>query len=263
MIAVISLAAACLAFSVSAILPARYSSEISLLVIQKQSPDKVDAFSAAKSAEYLSDILSKSVYTDMFYADVMSAPQKPENQFSADHETRKQEWAKEIQTKQVNNTGIIKVTVLDKSKAEAQKLAEAIAWNFSTNGQKYHGAGNQVEIKLIDGPITSQYPTSPNIFLNAVLGFIAGFIGSIALAYFFPEANLEVKKLGNKKQESTRIEFWNEAVDNRKNDYSEIEMPSQNTQELEDIQNMPDKQNVYSEEPSADKVKERLNSLLG
>jgi capsular polysaccharide biosynthesis protein len=257
---VVSLAVSCLVFSVSAILPARYSSQISLLVIQKQPADKIDAFSAAKSAEYLSDILSKAVYTDMFFADVMSAPQKPTNQFSSNHEDRKKEWSKEVKTKTINNTGIIEITVLDQSRTEAEKLAQAIAWSFSSNGQKYHGAEDRVEIKLIDGPITSQYPTSPNIFVNAVLGFIAGLIGSVSFIYFFPESFSTVNKKKIKRSGNRRVEFYAQNGDNEIREYPEMESSDQKIQNFQDIKEM---NYMYDAEPSKDHVKERLNSLLG
>ncbi|MDZ7612155.1 MAG: hypothetical protein U5L10_05310 [Candidatus Moranbacteria bacterium] len=172
-------------FSVSAFIPPRHSSQVRMIIIQKHASEDVDAFSAAKSAEYLSDIVSKVVFTESFLKDVMDAPFEVEKNFPQDPEKKMEAWEREVEVDKVNNTGILKITVLDRSKEEARKIAESVAWSLNTRGSKYHGGGDSVEIKTIDGPITSQEPAQPNLLLNTVLGFLVGLIGSIAAVYYF------------------------------------------------------------------------------
>ncbi|MFZ5982446.1 MAG: YveK family protein [Patescibacteria group bacterium] len=179
-----ALALASLTFAISAFITPKYQSDMSVLVIQKQPVDKIDAFSAAKSAEYLSDIFLKVIYTDSFIDEVFKSPMEISTKLSSDHEEKKKEWEKMVKSKKVNNTGIVKVTVYNSSRKEAERIAQAIGWNLSTNGGKYHGGGDKVVINTIDGPITSDSPTSPNIWLNALLGFIVGIIGSCGTVYF-------------------------------------------------------------------------------
>jgi capsular polysaccharide biosynthesis protein len=181
----ISFVVAAIVFAVSTIVPPKYRSDMSVLVIQKQPEDKVDAFSAAKSAEYLSDIFSKIIYTDPFIDDVLKSPVGVKNKYSTNKEDRKKEWDKEVSAKKVNNTGIIEISVFNPSKKEAEKLAEAISSNLSANNQKYHGGGEKVVITVIDGPITTQNPATPNIPLNSLVGFIVGLLGAIGYLYFF------------------------------------------------------------------------------
>jgi capsular polysaccharide biosynthesis protein len=168
-------------FDISLFLPTKYESEVSVIVIQKQTSDDVDAFSATKSAEYLSGILSKAIYTDVFLSDVLQSSFDIQKTFSIDDEDKKKEWEKTVKTKRINNTGIINVIVSDKSKAEAEKIAKAIAWNLSENGKNYHGGGDRVEIKLIDGPITPQ----------ALLGALA----AIVIVWIFPESRIVKKNI--------------------------------------------------------------------
>lgn len=184
-IALVAVLVASLVFAISTLMEPRYRSDMSVLVIQKQSEDKVDAYSAAKSAEYLSDIFSKIIYTDSFIDDVLRSPENIQSQFSSNKEERKKEWKREVQTKKVNNTGIIEISVFDPSRKEAEKIAQVISSNLSANNQKYHGGGEKVIVAVIDGPITTEFPTSPNVFLNALAGFILGIAGSIGYLYFF------------------------------------------------------------------------------
>ena len=175
-------------FAVSAFLTPEYESDMSILVIQKQPEDKVDAFSAAKSAEYLSDIFSKVIYSDSFIDDVIQSPLNIQREFSADKETRKKEWEKDVKVKKINNTGILEIGVFDVSRKEAEKIVQAIAWNLSTNNGKYHGGGQKIVVNAIDGPITSQNQARPNVLLNSLLAFLVGVIGSLGFFYFMEES---------------------------------------------------------------------------
>jgi capsular polysaccharide biosynthesis protein len=181
-------------FAVAAMLPAKYQSDASLIVIQKQSSDKVDAFSATKSAEYLSNILTRVIYTNDFFKDVMESPYEIQNTFPHDPEELKIAWEKQIDTRKVNNTGIIKITVYDTNREQAEAIAQGISWNLSENGQKYHGGGEMVEVKLIDGPITSSRQTQPNVLGLTLIGSIVGFIGSLSTVYFFPYVLVRKKR---------------------------------------------------------------------
>jgi capsular polysaccharide biosynthesis protein len=183
-------------FAISTVFTPEYRSDISMLVIQKQPEDKVDAFSAAKSADYLSDIFSKVIYTDSFVDDVFKSPMGIERQLPNDREDRKKEWERIVKAKKINNTGIIEVSVYDKSQKEAEKIAQAIAWNLSTNSSKYHGGGDKVTISIIDGPITSVRPDRPNILVNTIFGILIGFLGSLSYLYYFRnQKERELEKL--------------------------------------------------------------------
>lgn len=187
----VTLMVTALAFIVTALIPARYRSDLSVLVIQKQSSTKVDAFSAAKSAEFLSDILAKVIETDAFLEDVKSSPYETKD-FPVNPEERRKEWDKAVEVKTINNTGIIKVAVLDRSRQEAESIAQAISWALSVRGHKYHGGGTRVIIRALEGPITSSQPAVPNLWLNTLIGFVVGLLGSVGLILFFQDLNFKL-----------------------------------------------------------------------
>jgi len=173
-------------FIISAFIEPKFETMMSVIVIQKQPEDKVDAFSAAKSAEYLSDIFTKAIYTDSFIDDVVASPVGIKNQYSSNKEDRKKEWSRKVKTRKINNTGIIEITVYDTFGKESQKIAQAIAWNLSTNNSKYHGGGEKIEVNLVDGPTLSKNPV-PNIWLNSLFGFFVAIFGSFGYIYFKKE----------------------------------------------------------------------------
>lgn len=170
---------ALVAFIIAAMLPAKYQSDISMIVIQKQSTEKVDAFSATKSAEFLSNVFTKVVFTTSFFNAVQDAPFDVEREFSRDPEKRQKEWNKMIKVKKVNNTSIINISVLNESRKTAEETAKAIAYIYKTNSEEYHGGGEQVEVRLIDGPNTPLKPTVPHIGLSTGIGALVGLLGAV------------------------------------------------------------------------------------
>lgn len=179
-------------FSITAFIPPKYTSEVSLMVIQKQPSYDVDAFAAAKSAEYLSDVFSKVIYSETFLNDVLEAPYEINTNFSSLPEERKEEWKDMIDIKKINNTGILNVIVYSRYQEEAENIAKAVVWSYEIRGQKYHGGGDRVKIELIDGPITSERPAEPNLLLNTFLGLVVGLVGAMSLAYFVDDFDLKI-----------------------------------------------------------------------
>jgi capsular polysaccharide biosynthesis protein len=178
---------ALIAFIISALLPAKYQSDISMIVVQKQSSEKVDAFSATKSAEFLSNIFAQVIYTTSFFNAVQNAPFDAKRDFSLDPEERKREWKDLIDVKKVNNTGILNISVYEKSRTTTEETAKAIAYILTTNSEEYHGGGERVDVRLINGPNTPLRPTVPRIGQNTAIGAFIGLVLAIVFIYFFPD----------------------------------------------------------------------------
>ena len=211
-ILLVTLLLASLTFAVSAIIPPKYESTISVLIIQKQSAEKVDAFSATKSAEYLSQIFSRVLYANRFFREILQSPYQVTNNFPQDPEEWKRAWQKTVKIRKINNTGILKISVLARNRQQAEKLARAIAWNLSQHGQEYHGGGDRVEIKLIDGPITPQDPAWPKIWLNVLLAVLLGLGISGTIIYFFPEKKILTSR---RRKYSNYLEFNAKSIERK------------------------------------------------
>ena len=182
---------ALIAFIISAILPAKYQSDIQMIVVQKQADDKVDAFSATKSAEFLSNIFAQAIYTTSFFNAVQDAPFEVRRDFSHDPEQREKEWNKFINVKKVNNTGILKISIYDESRKTVEETANAVAYVLTTNSEEYHGGADRVEVRLIDGPNTPLRPTVPRVLPNTIGGALFGILIAIVIMVFFPHIRFE------------------------------------------------------------------------
>jgi len=185
-------AGAC-AFFVSTLIGPKYESNITILIVQKDA----NASSASQSVEYLSEVFSQVVHTELFFDDVLESRYDIEDSFEGDPTKRKQQWKREVVVKKISNAGILKISVQNSSRSQAHLIAQAIAENFANNSEKYHGSSDAVIVKLIDGPITSTKPVAPNIPLNTGFGLLVGLLGSIVVVSFFD--SFDLKMIGKQK----------------------------------------------------------------
>jgi len=176
------------AFFVSTLIAPRYLSSITILIVQKDAT----ASAASQSVEYLSEVFSQVVHTELFFDDVLNSEYDIEDSFEGKASQRKQQWKKDVEVEKVSNAGILKIIVKNKSRAQAHLIAQAIAENFATNSEKYHGSSDSIIVKLIDGPITTSKPAIPNIPLNTGFGLLVGFLGSVIIVTFFESFDLKV-----------------------------------------------------------------------
>lgn len=160
----------------------KYSSTVKLLVIQRQG-SRLDAYSAARSAETIASVLSRMIYTTSFFDQVSNSQFKLENTFSSDQNKRKKEWEQMVAVNS-STDGALEIDVFHPNRELAEGYALAIAYVLVNSGQEYHGGDNQVEIKMVDEPNTSQLPASPNVMQNSALGIVSGLILSISVILF-------------------------------------------------------------------------------
>lgn len=165
------------AFGVTLLFFRRYESKMEMLVIQKQNSWKIDdAYSAAKSAESISTMMVHIMGTTSFFDRVMASGYSlDQSLLDYDLQDRKDMWQKMIDIKTIKNSGIIKFSVFHKDKNQSEQFANAIAKTLMDKSDQYHGGGDRVEIKNIDGPIASYYLASPLMAVNILLGIVIGF----------------------------------------------------------------------------------------
>lgn len=175
--------------------PLKYNSKSSLLVVQ-DFPQGTDQFSISKSNEYVSNILAKVVTSNLFYSDVLNAGFNiDKNYFSRNNNINSEmdKWKKTIQAKAIGDTGIIDINIYHPDKQQLNQIALAVNFVLQSKHGKYHGLGSSLVIKIIDKPIISIWPTSPNIILNLLLAIVVGLIISLYYIYLFQEESFNLR----------------------------------------------------------------------
>lgn len=179
----LSLFGAVLAFDISVIQTPLYKATSKILVIQKQTQGQ-DIYSISKSAQYLTRVLKESVYSDSFFNQVISSTDKiSRDDFPQDDKERRKAWRKSIKISITQDLGVMEIAVYSKSTDKIKDVNQAIANNLVANHQYYHGAGNNVEVKILDEPFVNEKPDTPILWLNTIIGVLLGLAVSLFIIF--------------------------------------------------------------------------------
>ena len=180
-----------LALILSLIKPFKYGASSQALVIQNSGNS--DPYAISKSAEYLSNILAKIIYSNSFFNSVLDSGYFiDKNYFGSTVRQQMKTWNKTVSAKAINDSGIISLNIYHTDRAQAELINRAVVYTLQTKHGLYHGGG-EVAIKVIDEPITSSYPVQPNLILNFGLALVLGLIFSLSYIHLFPEEKYDIK----------------------------------------------------------------------
>ena len=192
--------------------PLKYEAKSQLLVIQDYRAG-TDSYTISKSNEFLSNILARVVKSDSFFFEVINSGfDINKNYYSGDERNRVKAWDDTVEANVVNDSGIIQISVYHKDGWQAKQIAEAINYVLKTKNSNYHGAGNDVKVKIIGNPIISKWPVKPNIALNIVLGLVFGFMVGFIYIYLFPEEHYDLKFFLKKNKNRQELRYVNNFV---------------------------------------------------
>lgn len=167
------------------VLPHEYSSTMRVLVIQKYT--LTDSYTAAKSAEKISKGLAGVIPASSFIDRVAETHQVDISALtSLPEKEKREEWKKKVGAQMIGDTSMLEVTAYDTNPQQAEKLVQAVAYVLVNEGNDYHGAGDTIELRVVDSPLTSTHTTRPNLLLYGSGAFILGLVAGGLIVFFSP-----------------------------------------------------------------------------
>jgi capsular polysaccharide biosynthesis protein len=174
-----------LSFIITFIQPLKYGADTQLLVVQNM-PASTDAYTMSRSSEYLGNVLATVVDSNSFYNEVMTAGFNIDaSYFGSNQQQKTERWHSTVKAVALGDTGIIRISVYHPDKFQVEQIANAINFVMRTKNNLYHGAGDSVNIRILDEPFVSTLPVKPNIALNLLAGLLSGLALSILYIYLF------------------------------------------------------------------------------
>ena len=176
------------------------------LIIQNQTETQ-DFYSLFKSAEYVRDILSESVYSELFIKEVIKTGKVNTEFLPFDKKKRMKEWSRIVKVKSGSQPGIIGVEILGGSQKEVLDISESVIEVMLAKNQLFRGEGN-MEVKVLSGPIIEKNPGMGDIVIAVIGGFALGFLISLIGIYYKEEkdAALYRQALNKEKEDEEYIE---------------------------------------------------------
>jgi len=190
-----------LAFIITFLTPFRYATDSKLLVVQ-QFPSEIDPYSISRSNEFLGATLARVVNSNSFFQETLNSGYNiDKDYFSGTSLKQLKKWNNSVYANAINDTGIISIRVLHEDRYQADQIANAINYILKNKHGQYHGSPETTVIKIIDSPITSNMPVSPNIVMNIIFAVILGLMFGMTYAYLFPDEkhNINILKVKRKK----------------------------------------------------------------
>jgi len=177
---------------ISLLFPAKYQAYSRLLVVQNSLDS--DPYTLSKSNEYLGNLFSQVVYSGSFYNLVMDSRYDiNKDYFSGDYNHQIKLWDETVKTKTLADTGIIKIRVYHPNPYQAQQIALAVNDILMNKNSNYQSGGAIIKINVIDQPLVSAHPVTPNLPQNMTIAFAGGLLFSLFFIYLFPEKKYDVK----------------------------------------------------------------------
>ncbi len=183
-IIIITLAMVILSLVLTIIRPLEYQTRVDLLIISKQSAN-MDAYQSARASEKLAQNLGSVIKTKSFLNQVLQTNFGiASSELPKDEKELRKVWQDKISTQLLPESNILRVDVYDENKIQSNRIGKAVSYVLTNQANEYHGSGSDVSIKIVNEPLTSNYPMRPNIILNLFLGLIVGLILSLANIFY-------------------------------------------------------------------------------
>jgi len=184
-IILVGLLTASLSFLFLVVSEKNFKANTDFLIIQNQTESQ-DFYSLFKSAEYVRDILSESLYSELFINEVIKTEKINSEFLPFDKRKRMKEWSRIVKVKSGSQPGIIGVEILGNNQKEVFGISESVIEVMITKNRLFRGEGN-IEVKVLSGPIIEKNPGLNNIAMVLIGGFALGFLISLIGIYYKEE----------------------------------------------------------------------------
>jgi capsular polysaccharide biosynthesis protein len=171
--------------------PLKYETKSRLLIIANL--NSTDPYLLSKANENLGNVLADASVSDSFFNQVITAGFNIDKSYFGDSLAAQTAiWKKTITAKSVNDTGIIAVSIYHTNRVQADQISQAVDYVFKTQHNLYHSDNNSAVIRILDNPVTSNYPVKPNAAINFSLALLIGLV--VSLVYIYLVSDLKIEK---------------------------------------------------------------------
>lgn len=181
---------AALSFAFLVVSQANFQANTQYLIVQDQKNGPQDFFSLSKSVEYTGKVMSEAIYSQLFVDEVVKTGKVDEEFLPFNQKDRLEAWAKMVRVQRDPQLGIISVTVYHDEQNQALRISEAVAQVFNEKNYLFRGSGQDIDIRVISGPILEQNPTLEAIAVAVAGGLLLGML-LVLVRNFYREERYE------------------------------------------------------------------------
>ncbi|MFA7319483.1 MAG: hypothetical protein WC022_02695 [Parcubacteria group bacterium] len=193
-----------LSFFILVMTQKNFSSNTDILMSQSQS-GATDYYALSQSTNYLTNILSQSIYSEKFIEEVEATGKISNNFLTGDSAQRLKEWKRIVHVKNNSSVGIMNVQVFGDTQAGTYQLSQSILDVLINRNSFFLGQDQNVNVRVLSGPIVEKNPSFVQIMLSGIGGFAVGVFFFLLVVIYRAEFF--------KKEEAVGIKFTTEKED--------------------------------------------------
>ncbi len=154
----------------------RYRSSADFLVTSTQGGQ--DYYTATRSAEYMSRVLSEVLYSERFMNAIIETGKVSDAYFPQDKKERLEMWAQSLSIKRNSEIGFVSVSVTGKNDRDVYRLSQALVQVLGTNSAVVFGDDvSNIKIRLLSGPILERNPSASQFLTLLITSVVLGVFG--------------------------------------------------------------------------------------
>ena len=167
------LLAGALSFLILVTTQKNFRSTTDILMSQSQ-PGTTDYYAMSQAANYLTNILSQSIYSEKFLEEVDATGKTSTAFLGNDNAERLKEWQRVVHVKNNSSVGIMNIQVFGDTQSQTDQLSQAVLDVVVNHNSFFLGQDQNVNVRVLSGPIVEKNPSVTQIVMSSVGGFVAG-----------------------------------------------------------------------------------------
>jgi len=175
-----------------------------ILLTQNQT-GYADYYTLSKSADYLSNVITESIYSEKFLDEAIATKMMNPDFLPSDKISRLKAWNDTVKTSKNANVGIIHLEIFASNQKQVMDISSAVLDVLANKPSLFLGQGQNVEVKVLSGPIWEKNPSFGNLILATAGGFIVGFLLMFIWLYYAEE--MAARRMYSNRSNSTRDEY--------------------------------------------------------
>ena len=172
-----------------------FRSSADILMSQSQT-GTTDYYALSQSNNYLTNILSQSIYSEKFLEDVSATGKVSTTFLKGDSAQQLKSWKKIVAVKNNSSVGIMSIQVFGDTQIQTDQLSQAILDIIVNHNSFFLGQDQNVNVRVLSGPIVEKNPSFTQIIMSCLGGFVVGMLFFLLFiiyrAEFLEENELEI-----------------------------------------------------------------------
>lgn len=182
----------------------KYRAETDILIAQADS-NATDFYTLSRSNEYLNNVLSDAMYSELFINEVEST-MSLDDILPSDRSKRIDLWKETVAVEKNFQGNMLHITVYHDTAQRALEISESIASVLSEKNYLFRSGNKEgVFVKVVSGPFVQNNPPLEKLVSTSLIGFIIGTV----LTFLFLFVQLDHH------QQKTQSKFRRSVIDAR------------------------------------------------